>query len=99
MIDENIELIGLPVHDALAKSTSILARPDHFSNHLLAVLETHEVSDSFEIQMTDGRSLPNSTTRYVIAMAISLVTCGYTKTSPASAKRRSNWCIWPNVTR
>jgi len=55
MIEESIELIGLPVHDALAKSTSVLARPDHFSNHLLAVLETHEVSDSFEIEMNDGR--------------------------------------------
>ncbi|MBU2641156.1 MAG: EAL domain-containing protein [Thiobacillus sp.] len=55
MIDESIELIGLPVHDALAKSTSILSRPDHFSNHLLAVLETREVSDSFEIVMADGR--------------------------------------------
>jgi diguanylate cyclase (GGDEF)-like protein/PAS domain S-box-containing protein len=55
MIDESVELIGLPVHDALAKSTSALARPDHFSNHLLAVLETREVSDSFEIVMTDGR--------------------------------------------
>ena len=41
--------------NALAKSTSTLARPDHFSHHLLSVLETHEVSDSFEIQMTDGR--------------------------------------------
>jgi diguanylate cyclase (GGDEF)-like protein/PAS domain S-box-containing protein len=55
MIDESVELIGLSVHDALAKSTSALARPDHFSNHLLAVLETREVSDSFEIVMTDGR--------------------------------------------
>lgn len=55
MIDESTELIGLPVHAALAKSTSALARPDHFSRHLLAVLETREVSDSFEIEMTDGR--------------------------------------------
>jgi diguanylate cyclase (GGDEF)-like protein/PAS domain S-box-containing protein len=55
MIDESIELIGLSVHDALAKSTSVLVRPDHFSSHLLAVLETHAVSDSFEIEMTDGR--------------------------------------------
>jgi diguanylate cyclase (GGDEF)-like protein/PAS domain S-box-containing protein len=55
MIDESIELIGLPVNDALAKSNSALARPDHFSNHLLSVLETREISDSFEIAMTDGR--------------------------------------------
>jgi diguanylate cyclase (GGDEF)-like protein/PAS domain S-box-containing protein len=55
MIDERVPLIGLRVHDVLAKSASTLARPDHFSRHLLSVLETREVSDSFEIQMTDGR--------------------------------------------
>lgn len=55
MIDEEIHLIGLPVHEVLAKSTSMLARPDHFSKHLLSVLETRELSDNYEIQMTDGR--------------------------------------------
>jgi diguanylate cyclase (GGDEF)-like protein/PAS domain S-box-containing protein len=55
LIDERTELIGMPVQDVLAKSTSTLARPDHFSKHLLSVLEAREVSDSFEIQMTDGR--------------------------------------------
>ncbi len=55
MIDEEIHLIGLPVHEVLAESTSMLARPDHFSRHLLSVLETRELSDSYEIQMTDGR--------------------------------------------
>ena len=55
MIDEETRLIGQPVHDALARSTSALARPDHFSRHLLSVLETREVSDSYEIQMADGR--------------------------------------------
>jgi len=55
MIEEGAGLIGLPVHEVLAKSSSALARPDHFSRHLLSVLETHELSDSFEIQMTDGR--------------------------------------------
>ena len=55
MIEEGAGLIGLPVHEVLAMSASTLARPDHFSKHLLSVLETREVSDSFEIQMTDGR--------------------------------------------
>jgi diguanylate cyclase (GGDEF)-like protein/PAS domain S-box-containing protein len=55
MIEEENSLIGLPVHDVLARSTSALARPDHFSRHLLSVLETREASDSFEIQMADGR--------------------------------------------
>ena len=55
MIDEAIRLIGLPVHEVLAQSTSLLARPDHFSRHLQSVLEAHDVSDRYEIQMTDGR--------------------------------------------
>ncbi|HWR76165.1 MAG TPA: EAL domain-containing protein [Thiobacillus sp.] len=55
MIDEGAGLIGLPVNEVLAQSASTLARPDHFSRHLLSVLETHELSDSYEIQMTDGR--------------------------------------------
>lgn len=55
MIDETAPLVGMRVHDVLAKSASMLARPDHFSRHLLSVLETREISDSFEIQMTDGR--------------------------------------------
>jgi diguanylate cyclase (GGDEF)-like protein/PAS domain S-box-containing protein len=55
MIEEDVDLIGLPVRDVLAKSTSTLARPDHFSRHLLSVLETRELSDTYEIQMTDGR--------------------------------------------
>ena len=55
MIDEGMGLIGLPVNEVLAKSASTLARPDHFSRHLLSVLETHELSDNYEIQMTDGR--------------------------------------------
>lgn len=55
MIEEGTGLIGLPVHQVLARSSSTLARPDHFSRHLLSVLETREISESFEIQMTDGR--------------------------------------------
>jgi diguanylate cyclase (GGDEF)-like protein/PAS domain S-box-containing protein len=55
MIEEGTALIGLPVHEVLAQSASTLARPDHFSKHLLAVLETCESSENYEIQMTDGR--------------------------------------------
>ena len=55
MIEEGTALIGQPVHQVLTHAASVLARPDHFSKHLLAVLETHELSDSYEIQMTDGR--------------------------------------------
>lgn len=55
MVPEASHLVGLPVNEVLAQSTSTLARPDHFSRHMLAVLETREVSDSLEIPMADGR--------------------------------------------
>jgi diguanylate cyclase (GGDEF)-like protein/PAS domain S-box-containing protein len=55
MIQDGTALIGMPVHEVLAQAASTLARPDHFSKHLLSVLETRELSDSYEIQMTDGR--------------------------------------------
>ncbi len=55
MIDEKQNLIGQPAREVLAQSSSSLARPDQFSKHLMSVLETRELSDSFEIQMTDGR--------------------------------------------
>lgn len=54
-IDESRALVGLPVNEELLKSPNMLVRPDHFSRHLLSVLETREVSDSFEIQLADGR--------------------------------------------
>ncbi len=55
MIPEPEQLIGLEVDAAIAKSPGQLTRPDHFSRHLLSALATREVSDSFEIQMNDGR--------------------------------------------
>lgn len=55
MVSDRGQLIGMSATDVLASSTSVLSRPDHFSRHMLAVLETREVSDSFEIHMADGR--------------------------------------------
>ena len=55
MITEDIVLAGKTAEEVLNYSGNILARPDHFSKHILNVLETHEVSDSFEILMADGR--------------------------------------------
>ena len=55
LIDESRPLIGQPAHVILTESTSVLSRPDHFSRHLMSVLETQTLSDTFEIQMTDGR--------------------------------------------
>lgn len=54
-IDESMQLVGMPANDVLLGSSNMLARPDQFSKHLLSVLETREVSDTFEIQLADGR--------------------------------------------
>jgi diguanylate cyclase (GGDEF)-like protein len=55
MIPETEDLIGVPATDVLNLSANTLARPDHFSKHLLDVASTHEVSETFEIHMADGR--------------------------------------------
>ena len=55
MIDEGAPLMGLTASEVLAHSSSVLSRPDHFSRHVLSVLEARAVSDSFEIAMADGR--------------------------------------------
>ncbi len=55
MIDEAEGLIGLTAQEAIGRSVSVLARPDHYSRHMMAVLEAHELSERYEIQMTDGR--------------------------------------------
>lgn len=55
MVEDRGQLMGMSATEILASSSSVLSRPDHFSRHMLAVLETREVSDSFEIHMADGR--------------------------------------------
>lgn len=55
MISDEIELVGKSANEVLAYSSNQLSRPDHFSRHLLEVLETHEMSSSFEIALSDGR--------------------------------------------
>ena len=55
MISDSGELIGKPATEILRLSANALARPDHFSKFLLDVTTTHEVSESFEIHMADGR--------------------------------------------
>ena len=55
MIPMDIGLAGKAAEDVLNYSGNVLARPDHFSKHILSVLETHEISDNFEITMADGR--------------------------------------------
>ncbi|QKT03722.1 EAL domain-containing protein [Ectothiorhodospiraceae bacterium 2226] len=55
LIPDDLDLIGRPAYDVLAHSENVIARPDHFSKHILNVLSTHEVSESFELVMADGR--------------------------------------------
>lgn len=55
MIRNADDLAGREVTDVLRDSGCVLARPDHFSKHVLGVMSTHESSESFEIEMTDGR--------------------------------------------
>jgi diguanylate cyclase (GGDEF)-like protein/PAS domain S-box-containing protein len=55
LIRDVVELNGRLTQDVLSYSGNVLARPDHFSKHVLYVMETHEVSETFEIVMADGR--------------------------------------------
>ena len=55
MIDEISPLIGMLVNEVLLRSPNVLARPEDFKDHLLSVLETLEMTESYEIQLADGR--------------------------------------------
>lgn len=55
MIDPTIDLTGKPTQEVLKHSPNVLAQPDHFSKHILAVTSTHEISDTLEVELSDGR--------------------------------------------
>ncbi len=54
-IPEGTALEGTPARDFIRHSPNVLARPDHFSRHLLQVTAASEISESFEIVLADGR--------------------------------------------
>lgn len=56
-IPESVELVGRPSREVLEHSTHRFARPDHASRHILHVLDTHEISERFEVDLYDGRVL------------------------------------------
>ena len=56
-IGEDVELVGQPTQAVLTHSTHRFARPDHASKHILHVLDTHEISERFEVDLYDGRIL------------------------------------------
>ena len=56
-VDEKAELVGVTTRTVLEHSTHRFARPDHASKHVLHVLDTHEISERFEVDLYDGRIL------------------------------------------
>jgi diguanylate cyclase (GGDEF)-like protein/PAS domain S-box-containing protein len=56
-IGNEVDLVGRPSREALQHSTHRFARPDHGSRHMLEVLDTHEISERFEVDLYDGRIL------------------------------------------
>ncbi len=55
LITDDVDLKGQGTREVLRYSANVLSHPDHFSRHILQVLNTHEVSETFEIVMADGR--------------------------------------------
>jgi diguanylate cyclase (GGDEF)-like protein/PAS domain S-box-containing protein len=56
-VNDKVNLIGEPTRRVLEHSTHRFARPDHASRHVLHVLDTHEISERFEVDLYDGRIL------------------------------------------
>ncbi|MGR8933112.1 MAG: EAL domain-containing protein [Gammaproteobacteria bacterium] len=56
-IKEDFDPIGRSSAYVLEHSTHRFARPDHASKFVLKVLDTHEISERFELDLIDGRIL------------------------------------------
>ena len=57
LIDENLDLLGMPTKVVLERSTEHFGRPGNASKYVLNVMHTHEVSERFELELSDGRIL------------------------------------------
>ena len=55
MIRPDTELVGVAATEVIKRSANVLAQPDQFSRHIMHILGTHESSESFEVNMADGR--------------------------------------------
>ena len=55
MLDHDMELTGMKANEVLVHSGNVLAQPDHFSKHIMCVPGTHEISESLEVDLADGR--------------------------------------------
>lgn len=60
-IDDSENLLGVTTKDVLEKSSSYVARPDNSSKYLLKITDTHEISEKYEIELTDGRIITQLT--------------------------------------
>ncbi|WP_156100069.1 PAS domain-containing protein, partial [Nitrosococcus oceani] len=57
LVNEHDDLTGLPTKIVLEKSTERFAQPTHASKFVLNVMHTHEISERFELELSDGRML------------------------------------------
>lgn len=57
LIPDTVDLRGRNTEEVLKQSANVLSRPDHFSKHILQVVGTQKMSESFEIELADGRIL------------------------------------------
>lgn len=55
MIAPSKNLTGMDANEVLTHSGNVLAQPDHFSRHILSVQGTHEISETLEVNLADGR--------------------------------------------
>lgn len=56
-LDEECTLIGHSLKELLAESPHHFSSPEHSSKYVLQVIDTHEISERFEIDFNDGRVL------------------------------------------
>ncbi len=56
-IPDTFDPAGRTTQEVLHRSPNVLARPDHFSRHILQVVGAREVSETVEIVLADGRVL------------------------------------------
>ena len=54
-IRDETELVGVEAAEVIKRSANMLSQPDNSSKNILQVYDTHEISDSFEVTMADGR--------------------------------------------
>ncbi|PSJ17757.1 bifunctional diguanylate cyclase/phosphodiesterase [Nitrosomonas supralitoralis] len=57
LINEHDDLTGLPTKIVLERSTERFAQPTHASKFVLNIMNTHEISERFELELSDGRML------------------------------------------